>query len=70
MFPGDQWQRRVVHWYRNAWSHVPKGKVKELSAMLKAIHASEDRDAALKKAEDVAQKLEGIKAEEGGPVRA
>lgn len=61
VFPSAQWQRCVVHWYRNAWSCVPKGRVKELSAMLKAIHASEDRDAALKKAEDVAQKLEGIK---------
>ena len=29
--------------------------------MRKAIHASEDRDAALKKAEDVAAKLEGMK---------
>ena len=29
--------------------------------MFKAIHASEDREAALKKAEDVAQKLEGMK---------
>lgn len=61
VFPDGQWQRCVVHWYRNAWSCVPKGRVKELSAMLKAIHASEDREAALKKAEDVAQKLEGMK---------
>ncbi|MEM6260015.1 MAG: transposase [Planctomycetota bacterium] len=61
VFPEAQWQRRVVHWYRNAWSCVPKGRVKELSAMLKAIHASEDREAAMKKAEDVAVKLEGMK---------
>lgn len=61
VFPGAQWQRCVVHWYRNGWSHVPKGKVKEVSAMLKAIHAQEDREAALKKAEDVAVKLEGMK---------
>ena len=61
VFPGAQWQRCVVHWYRNGWSHVPKGKVKEVAAMLKAIHASEDRDAALKKAQDVAVKLEGMK---------
>lgn len=61
VFPEAQWQRCVVHWYRNAWSCVPKGRVKELSAMLKAIHASEDREAALKKAEDVAVKLEGMK---------
>lgn len=61
VFPAGQWPRCVVYWYRNAWSCVPKGKVKPLSAMLKAIHASEDRDAALKKAEDVAVKLEGMR---------
>ena len=61
VFPSGQWQRCVVHWYRNAFKSVPKGKVKEVSAMLKAIHASEDREAALKKAEDVASKLEGRK---------
>jgi transposase-like protein len=61
VFPESQWQRCVVHWYRNAWSCVPKGKVKEVSAMLKAIHAQEDREAALKKAEDVAAKLAGMK---------
>lgn len=60
-YPEAAWQRCVVHWYRNAWSVVPKGKVKEVSAMLKAIHASEDREAALKKAEDVAVKLETMK---------
>ncbi|MGB0766821.1 MAG: IS256 family transposase [Phycisphaeraceae bacterium] len=61
VFPEGQWQRCVVHWYRNACSCVPKGRVKELSAMLKATHASEDREAALKKAQDVAAKLEGMK---------
>lgn len=61
VFPSGQWQRCVVHWYRNAFKSVPKGKVKEVSAMLKAIHASEDREAALKKAEDVAVKLAGMK---------
>lgn len=60
-YPESQWQRCVVHWYRNAWSYVPRSKVKQVSAMLKAIHAQEDRDAALKKAEDVAVKLEAMK---------
>lgn len=58
VYPESKWQRCVVHWYRNVWSYVPKGKVKEVSAMLKAIHAQEDREAALKKAEDVAVKLD------------
>lgn len=61
VFPEADWQRCVVHWYRNAFSCVPKGKVKEVSAMLKAIHAQEDHAAALKKAEDVAEKLSAMK---------
>ena len=31
----------IVHWYRNIFSHVPATKVREIAAMLKAIHASE-----------------------------
>jgi transposase-like protein len=38
-FPEAQWQRCVVHWYRNVFTVVPKGKVKAVAAMLKAIHA-------------------------------
>ena len=45
-YPEAQWQRCVVHWYRNVFTVVPKGKVKEVAAMLKAIHAQEDRQAA------------------------
>ena len=40
---------------------VPKGKVKAVAAMLKAIHAQEDREAARRKAEDVVKKLEAMK---------
>jgi transposase-like protein len=61
VFPEARWQRCVVHWYRNAFKSVPSGKVKMVSAMLKAIHAQEDREAALQKAEDVAVKLEQMK---------
>ncbi len=61
LYPESLWQRCVVHWYRNVFSITPKGKVQEVSAMLKAIHAQEDREAALKKAEDVANKLESMK---------
>jgi transposase-like protein len=60
-FPEAQWQRCVVHWYRNVFTAVPKGKVKTVAAMLKAIHAQEDREAALRKAEDVVAKLEAMK---------
>jgi putative transposase len=60
-YPEANWQRCVVHWYRNVFSDVPKAKVKEAAAMLKAIHAQEDRQAATEKAEAVVKKLESMK---------
>ena len=60
-YPEARWQRCMVHWYRNVFTVVPKGKAKEVAAMLKAIHAQEDRQAAREKAEDVAEKLEAMK---------
>jgi putative transposase len=59
-YPQACWQRCVVHFYRNVFTAVPKGKVKEVAAMLKAIHAQEDRTAATAKAEQVVQKLLGM----------
>lgn len=60
-YPEARWQRCVVHWYRNVFSDVPKTKVKEAAAMLKAIHAQEDRPAAMEKARQVAEKLESMR---------
>ena len=60
-YPDALWQRCMVHYYRNVFTVVPKGKVKEVAAMLKAIHAQEDRKEALAKAENVAAKLEEMK---------
>jgi len=60
-YPEAQWQRCIVHFYRNVFSVTPKGKVKMVAAMLKAIHAQEDRQAATEKALAVAEKLEGMK---------
>jgi transposase-like protein len=60
-FPEAAWQRCMVHFYRNVFSVVPKGKVKEVAAMLKAIHAQEDRQTAREKAAAVAAKLDGMK---------
>ena len=40
---------------------MPKGKVAEVATMLKAIHASEDRESALQKAAAVSEKLEQMK---------
>ena len=45
-YPEAAWQRCLVHWYRNVFTVVPKAKAKEVAAMLKAIHAQEDRAAA------------------------
>ena len=55
------WQRCVVHWYRNIFSHVPSTRVREIAAMLKAIHASEDLAAAREKAIRVIEKLRGLR---------
>ena len=61
VFPEADWQRCVVHFYRNVFSHVPNTKVREVAAMLKAIHAQENRDAAQSKAVDVVAKLTAMK---------
>ena len=59
--PEAKWQRCTVHFYRNIFSVVPKTKMKEVTIMLKAVHASEDRVAALEKAASVTEKLEKMK---------
>jgi putative transposase len=60
-YPKASWQRCVVHFYRNVFTVVPKGKVKEVAAMLKAIHAQEDKEEAVRKATIVAEKLKNMK---------
>jgi len=60
-FPDAAWQRCIVHWYRNIFSHVPSTKVREIAAMLKAIHASEDLVAAREKAIRVIEKLRALR---------
>jgi putative transposase len=61
VFPQTDWQRCVVHWYRNIFSHVPNGKVAEVARMLKAIHAQENRKAAQAKAAEVVARLKEMK---------
>lgn len=41
----------MVHFYRNGFNAVPRKRVKSVAAMLKAIHASEDKAATREKAE-------------------
>ena len=60
-YPEAQWQRCMVHWYRNVFTVVPKGKVKEVAAMLKAIHAQEDRQAAWRRPRRWREKLEAMR---------
>lgn len=60
-YPQARWQRCTVHFYRNVFSVVPSGKVREVAAMLKAIHAAEDIEAAQQKADAVIAKLRGMK---------
>ena len=60
-YPEAKWQRCVVHFYRNVFTAVPQTKVKEVATMLKAIHAQEDKKAAMEKAEQVLEKLEGMR---------
>lgn len=59
-YPEAAYQRCVVHFYRNVWL-VPASKVRPVAAMLKAIHASEDRAAAQAKAALVVDKLRELK---------
>ena len=59
--PEARWQRCVVHFYRNVFTAVPKARGREVAAMLKAIHAQEDRVAAEAKAALVVQKLQAMR---------
>ncbi len=61
VFPEANWQRCAVHFYRNVFSHVPNAKMREVAAMLKAIHAQESREAAEEKAVAVVSKLKAMK---------
>jgi putative transposase len=61
IYPDALWQRCVVHFYRNVFSHVPATKVRKVALMLKAIHAGESRGAAKKKAMEVIARLREMK---------
>ena len=60
-YPEARWQRCVVHFYRNVFSHVPSTQVREVAHMLKAIHAQESRAAATRKAAEVIASLKAQK---------
>jgi len=70
VYPEAAWQRCMVHWYRNVFTVVPRGRVKEVAAMLKAIHAQEDRPAAERKGQEVVAKLEAMKLSKAAAIVA
>lgn len=63
-FPEAKFQRCNVHFYRNVFSVTPRSKMKEITAMLKAIHAQENKEAAKEKAAAVVNKLREMKLKE------
>ena len=69
-FPDALWQRCAVHFYRDVWTAVPTSKVREVAAMLKAIHAQEDRPAAQAKTMVVVAKLREMKLARAVPRHA
>jgi len=64
VYPDAKYQRCTVHFYRNVFSVTPRSKMKEVAAMLKAIHAQESKEAAKEKATAVAAKLREMKLKE------
>ena len=61
VFPEAKYQRCTVHFYRNVFTVTPKTKMKQVTLMLKAIHAQESKEAAQEKAASIATKLREMK---------
>ena len=61
VFPEAKYQRCIVHFYRNVFSVVPRGRIRTVSMMLKAIHAQENKEAARRKAKEVVEELQKMK---------
>lgn len=64
VFPDAKYQRCTVHFYRNVFSVTPRSKMRDVAAMLKAIHAQEDKAAAREKSCAVASKLREMRLKE------
>ena len=64
VFPDAKYQRCTVHFYRNIMSSVPRNRLREVTRMLKAIHAQESRDAARRKAKEIAEQLHSMRLHE------
>ena len=68
VFPKARYQRCVVHFYRNVFSKTPTRLKRQVAKMLKAIHAQESKEQALKKSESVIEQLEYMKLIEAAKV--
>lgn len=64
VFPEARYQRCTVHFYRNVFSATPRSRLREVTRMLKAIHAQESKESARKKAKDVIEQLRAMKLKE------
>ena len=64
VFPDVEYQRCIVHFYRNVFSVVPKSKVKIAAKLLKAIHAQECKKASREKAKAVVAEPRAMKLKE------
>ena len=64
VFPEAKYQHCTVHFYRNIFSVTPRKHMREVTWMLKAIHAQESKEAAHKKAQDVVKKLRSMRLNE------
>jgi len=64
VYPQAKYQRCIVHFYRNVFSAVPRGKIGIVAKMLKAIHAQESKDASLEKSKAVIEALIKMKLKE------
>jgi transposase-like protein len=53
VFPEADWQRCIVHFYRNVLTQVPRKKMREVALALKAIHGQENVAAARAKGAEV-----------------
>lgn len=61
VYPDADWQWCMVHFMKDVFTAVPRGKSREVGAMLKAIYAQENRQAAQDKAEAVAARLDEMR---------
>lgn len=67
-YPDARWQRCTVHFMRNVLGQVPRGRMRKVSAMLKAIYAQEDRVEAMLKVKSVVKKLKKMKLQRAASV--